>query len=348
MNKKNVDIFDDIVPKNHRWDIHKNAKLLNIVFHGGTFGNFLKFFIDKFSKLTPNIDLKPFTDIGTSHTMKKNQFSGLIQRYHAQFINDNEGEHNLPVCLILPDSEKDFFYLILAQWYRAGDKKIIPDNLWQKSIDENQNNSFKNVIKQIIGLYPIDLEKNFIPKFIVRDYHKLLFLEDIKGTHNFIWFEIFKNHQFFSKQKTHHLPLASFFNFDTFIKNLKELDSFFNLQLDFENLKEMKSIFDEPYKKDICREQTDLVFKVIQNLQTEENLTIPHLDVAGEAFLYAYIEKTYPFVVAPLTNYFFRDTDEIRSFVKSYPEHYKAMNPNLPKWQGRDNPFYLWKIKNKG
>ena len=32
-------------PPNHRWDQDKNAKLLNIVFQGGTFGNFLRFFL---------------------------------------------------------------------------------------------------------------------------------------------------------------------------------------------------------------------------------------------------------------------------------------------------------------
>ena len=33
---------------NHRWDKDKNAKICNIVFLGGTYGNFLKFFIEKF------------------------------------------------------------------------------------------------------------------------------------------------------------------------------------------------------------------------------------------------------------------------------------------------------------
>ena len=32
-------------------------------------------------------------------------------------------------------------------------------------------------------------------------------------------------------------------------------------------------------------------------------------------------------------------------YLKYYPEHYKAMNPNLPKFNGIPNPFYLWNLK---
>ena len=98
-------------PHNHRWDQDKNAKLLNIVFQGGNFGNFLKFFLDKFSKLSPDLPGDPFTDIGTSHSVQDTKFSGLFQRYHASFINDNEGETKLPICLIMPTNKKHYLYL---------------------------------------------------------------------------------------------------------------------------------------------------------------------------------------------------------------------------------------------
>ncbi len=58
------------------------------------------------------------------------------------------------------------------------------------------------------------------------------------------------------------------------------------------------------------------------------------------------IEKNYDFIQTPLTRNFFSDTDEILEYVKYYPNHYKAMNPNLPKFNNIDNPFHLW-AKNK-
>jgi hypothetical protein len=342
-NKWDIDLFSTEFPHDHRWDQDKNAKLLNIVFQGGTFGNFLKFFLDKFSKLSPDIEATPFTDTGTSHTLRRKHFSGLIQRYHLQFINDNVGETDLPVCMILPNTAPDFLYLKTAQWFRAGDHKNLPDHLWNKKILENKNSRSNDAVDNICSLYNISLDNEYIPKFIVRDWYKLEFLEDITTTYNSQWFKTFKDHPFFCKQKTHHFPLESFFKFDIFISNIKKLDSVFDIQLDFNRISEMQDIFMQGYNLDIYRQQTNLVTSIIDNLLSNENMLIPELDVSFEGFLYARIEKTYPFVIAPLTNHFFKDTDEIRSYVKNYPEHYKAMNPLMPTFNNIPNPFYLYK-----
>jgi len=349
MNLSKINIFETDYPENYRWDNYKNSKLINIIFQGGTFGNFLKFFLDKFSKLTPDIQSTPFNDIGTSHKINEKSYSGLIQRYHPSFINDNEGETGLPICLILPNNEKDFLFLKTSQIFRVADKKNLPDHLWQNTISKNKNSEeLKHNINKILSLYKNNTTDERIPKFIVRDFYKLEFLENLETTHDYQWFKTLKDHPFFKKQRVFHLPLSSFFNFKDFILTLKNLDNFFSLQLDFTRIYEMEDIFITGLELDSCRKQTNLTFEIIANLKKETNIKIPPLDVSFEAFLYAYIEKTYSFMIAPLTNYFFQDTDEIRSFVKSYPEHYKAMNPNLPKFNGIDNPFYLWNLKNKG
>ena len=63
-------------------------------------------------------------------------------------------------------------------------------------------------------------------------------------------------------------------------------------------------------------------------------------------YIWSYvIEKNYDFVQMPITNNFFNDTSEILEYVKLYPNHYKAMNPNLPKFNNIPNPFYLWNNK---
>jgi len=329
-NKNDINLFDvSKYPFDHRWDQDKNAKLLNIVFQGGTFGNFLKFFLEKFSKLTLAVEATPFTDIGTSHTLKKEQFSGLIQRYHLSFINDNRGENNLPICIILPNTERDFLYLKTAQWFRAGDNKQLPDHLWQKTISENKTTRLNNAVDRILSLYDISSADEYIPKFIVRDWYKLEFLEDITTTHNHRWFKTFSDHSFLADQKTHCFPLESFFNFNVFIKKIKELDSQFGIQLDFDRMDDMRDIFMQGYNLDIYRQQSTLVFDIINNLSIAENMTIPEMDVSCEAFLYAHIEKTNTIIPAPLTNHFFKDTDEIRTYIKNYPNWYKRANPNL-------------------
>jgi len=108
--KHDIDLFGTDYPMDHRWDQDQdqNAGLLNIVFRGGAFGHFLGYFLERFSTRTPDVAVLPFTDTGTSHVLRNKDFSGLIQRYHQSFINDNEGNTNLPICLIAPSTRKTF------------------------------------------------------------------------------------------------------------------------------------------------------------------------------------------------------------------------------------------------
>lgn len=331
--KHDIDIFkfytqDGLtVADNHRWDSDKNAKLLNIVFAGGTFGNFLKYFIDKFSQKTPEIDDEPFTDIGTSHTITKIKFSGMIQRYHSSFIRDNEGEAGLPVCLILPSTEKHFLFLKKAMIFRSDDAKTCPDDLWKKAVGEMPI-LVREQAQNILKLYDIKEQAHFswIPKFIVRDWYKLEFLQDIKDTQDYHWFQQFKKHPFFGQQNVFHLDLESFFDWEVFLTNIKKLDQYFGLALDFDRLEQMKILFERGHRLDEIRKECNLVEQVLKN-ETDDSLT--DLDVSTEAFIYAYFEKRYPDIQLPLTNRFFRDYTEIKQFLEHFPNWYRRSNPNI-------------------
>ena len=67
------------------------------------------------------------------------------------------------------------------------------------------------------------------------------------------------------------------------------------------------------------------------------------IDIVEQAYLSSYIEQNYEFICVPNTNYFFQNTKEILDWIEWYPQHYKAMNPNLPIFNGIPNPFYLHK-----
>ena len=325
--KHDIDLFGTDYPMDHRWDQDQNPKLLNIVFHGGTFGNFLRYFLDRFSTRTPDIPREPFTDTGTSHALRSKDFSGLIQRYHQSFINDNEGNTNLPICLIAPSTGKHYLYLKKAQWFRAGDSKISPDDLWNKAVGEMPE-LIINHAKKIIKLYDIKETAHFswIPKFIVRDWYKLEFLQDLEDTYNYQWFEAFKTHQFFEGQKVFHLDLETFFDWDTFVENVTELNDVFDLALDFDLRAEMKEIFDRGLSLDLIRQECNSVEDVLAN---RSDLRLDQLDVATEGYIYAEIEKANPDIQMPLTNRFFRDAEEIRQFLEHFPNWYRRPNPNI-------------------
>lgn len=330
MKENDIDIFfHPTASNNHRWDRDQNAKLLNIVFNGGTFGNFLKFFLDKFSKLTPDIVVNPFNRTGTSHRLPKAEYSGLIQRYHLSFINDNEGKLDLPICIILPSTKKHYLFLKKAQLYRRTkeDQMISPNDLWQKPIGEIKK-KLPDFVSAITKLYAIkeNSYSSFIPKFIVRDWYKLEFLMDLKETYSYKAYELIKKHKFFERQNVFHLDLETFFDWDSFLKNIEVLDNKFKLDLDFARQTEMKNLFDKGIGLDSIRQECNMAEKV---LERQNHFSFESLDVTTEAFIYAEFEKSNPDIQMPLTNRFFKDTEEIRQFIDYYPNWYRTKNPNL-------------------
>lgn len=341
--KYEINLFEPEHPIDYRWDRDKNAKLLNIVYENGTFGNFLKYFLERFSKNTPAMEQYPFTDIGTSHSIRDKHFSGLIQKYHPSFINDNKGETDLPICIIIPSQKKHFLYLKKAQLFRMGDEKIRPDFLWQKAIGEMPG-SLKGYVDEILKLYDIKEQAHFswIPKFLIRDWYKLEFLKNYEDQFHYHWFDAFKSHEFFKKQKTYQLDLESFFDWDIFVQSMAELDDVFKIDLDFDRQKEMKEIFDKGLELDKIRQECNMAEEVIRH---GTDFQFNDLDVTTEAYIYAEMEKKNDFIQMPLTNRFFRDTAEIYQFIEHYPNHYKAMNPNMTEFNGKPNPFYLMKGK---
>jgi hypothetical protein len=335
-------IFDSGWPMDYRWDTLQNGKLLNILFQGGTFGNFLKYFVEKYSNLTPSLeDLDPFTSTGTAHEHDDFNWSGLVQRYHSSFINDNEKNENLPICQPLPTNKKHFLYFKQAQLFRVGDMGYSPDLLWKEPLGEMKE-AYSKYARQILDFYEIkerdSLFFSHIPKFIVRDYYKLEFLEDLKTTYNFRWFQNFKNHPWLKKQKVFHLDLESFFDWKVFLENMYRLNDFFNLQLDFSLSKEIEKDWLKSYDRDVIRKNCNLAEAV---LEKNKECDLKDLDVSIEAYIYAELEKKYDFIQMPLTNRFFKDTTEIEQYVSFYPRHYKAMNPNLKTFRNLPNPFYL-------
>jgi hypothetical protein len=313
---------------NQRWDDDKNAPMLNIVYRASTFGAFLKYFLDKFSSKTPEITKNPFTNTGTSHALQDGKyFSNKIQAYHQHFINDNEGETDLPVCLILPTSEKHFLYLKRGIWFRADDMKVTPDDLWKKAVGEMPE-WLQEKAMSIKKLYDIKEDAHFswIPKFIVRDWYKLDFLTKLEDTHNYRWFDTMKKHPFFKKQKLYHFDMEAFFDWQVFVETVSELNDFFDLSLDFDRMAEMKSIFETGLGLDRGRQECNLVIDALEN---NLDVSFKDLDVATEGYIYATLERQNPDIQMPLTNRFFRDPEEIKQFIEHFPNWYRRPNPNL-------------------
>lgn len=322
-------IYTSGYPNKHRWDKNKNAEICNIVFLGGTYGNFMKFFIEKFSTLTPDISNEgAFNEIGTFDISSKNtKYSGKIQRYHAEFINDNADETGLNVCQILPKKDSSYLYLTAGIQYRGANNKFLHDHLFQNNEQKKHQFYFKYLdgIKKTYNINSID----HIPKFLVRDWLKLGFLDKIENNSIHKVFKDFAQHDFFKKQNTFQFPLESFFFFDLFIENCKKLDIFFDLHIDWSRHKEMNKLFDDVLQIDMIRNQFIKTLELCESIDKKKILDIPDLLVVFEAYIYAHVEKNNSNRILPLTDYFYKNTQEIYDYLQYLPDWYSIKNPNI-------------------
>ena len=309
------------------------ANIVNIAYQGGTHGNYLRFCIDKFSTLTPKLEGTPFTENNTSHVDL--DYSGSVDRYHPEknyphFQNTNESH-----ILITVDKED---LLFLERWVtmRAGDYKVdVSADLVSVHHVFLDNFPWKDKFKKY---YNIDLTKKSIPKFIMRDFYKLSFIDPDKNGFVVLDKVLREN----KPSNTFEFPVSCFWDKDKFIDVLEKMNKELDLKIDINECLSTHSLFLDRLNFLETKHRALEVTKAIQNKQ---DIDIQNLDTVEQAYVSAWIEKNHEFVSVPLCNQFFRSTGEIVNWLKHYPQHYKAMNPNLPTFNNIPNPFHLWNLK---
>tara|TARA_R110000868_G_scaffold408567_1_gene691923 strand:- start:566 stop:1540 length:975 start_codon:yes stop_codon:yes gene_type:complete len=316
------------------------TRLLNIAFQGGTHGNFLRYFIDRFSALTTEIAELPFLSNGNSHNPNI-KYSDLIHRYHPKNYNNQYVNVNEPHILITI-TEDDIPYLHRFTYTRAGDN-------YAKDLSFRYNGDYveftpdlaKIYLEKIKKIYNLKLtnEKIILPKCIVRDFLKLHYLDINKD-------EVLQDNIQLKKiapKNTFFFPVDAFWNTKKFLKYIKECNLRLNLNLNLDNT---ATDVHQQFLKRLHNFQTKDRCKIIFNkILNKEEFDISNIDIVEEGYISAWIEKNYEFVIVPLTNSFFKNTREILTWLEWYPQHYKAMNPNLPTFNGIPNPFYLYNLK---
>jgi len=309
------------------------SNLVNIAFQGGSHGNYLRFCIDKFSSITPDFPGLPFNDNNTAHV--ELNYSGKVNRYHPMMEQPFFQNTTEPHILITIQKED---LLFLDRWVttRAGDFRVdVSEDMVQTHDKFLSNFPWTDKFKKY---YNIDLTKDRVPKFLLRDFYKLSFLDPDK--HGMIIIDkVLREHK---PANTFEFPVSSFWDKDKFTRTLEKMNKELNLKIDINRCLPTHDIFLNRFN---FIDTKDRVMKVIEAIQNKQNMDIQNLDTVEQAYVSAWIEKNYEFVIVPLCNNFFKNTIEVINWLKYYPQHYKAMNPNLPTFNNIPNPFHLWNLK---
>lgn len=299
----------------------------------GLHHNFLRFTLDYLSMKTPEIKKFPFDRCGNSHNIEDIVFSNEFDIIMGQDTVDK----NIESCISFePD---DLLYYERAGLSREHSRNNDLYNLENFNTWQPWN---KDYVEKIYEFYKID-KNDKIPKFIIRDSIKKGYLNPTntglyKETQNII-------NQIKELPSYFIVPVTSFFSLDSYKNILEKINQKFDLELDFNKLPKLYKLF---YKKNYILQTHNVVFEIIEAVKKKQlNIDIPKLDVFQEGYLYAEFEKNNDFITMPLVDNFFKDTTEIINYIKYYPEHYKAMNPNLPTYNNIDNPFFLHRQNNK-
>lgn len=294
--------------------------------------NFLRYVLDSCSRITPLLSELPFIETGTSH--KKLNYSGKFEVLESDHNRPIREQGKGPFILCVAD---DILYFERISISREGDRN---NDVTKSHNFINWQPWNKHYVDAIIEDYKLEKNKP-IPKFILRDSIKKSYL-DPENKGSFLQNKKLVDSVNNTDTDNYFFPVSSFFTLEKFVKELTKLDNKYNLQLDFENIPQIYSQFAE--RNEILKNHF-VVDEIITAIKNKENMKIPDLDVFQEGYIYAELEKSNDFILMPMINNFYTNTREIIEYLQHYPDHYKAMNPNLPTFNNIPNPFYLWNLK---
>jgi len=301
-------------------------KLCKVTFQGGCHGNFLRYFLDRFSSLTPPITELPFTDNGTSHVDIK--YSNLIELTKAGF--DRFEDNIEPVIFITVEQENIVF---LERWInnRVDDHKIDLNKDWFN----DQQIELLQWREKLKNMY--NITGNIVPRSVKRDLYKMGYLDPLTSG----YLKLDKQTKKILPENSLCVSGSDFWDKNQFQNMVWRIDAKTNLQIKNVDW----SVYDEFYKRLEFIDTRHRVQQVIECINNDKDMDLGELDVVEEGFISAYLEEHNDFIQVPFCNNFFANTKEISQWLKIYPQHYKAMNPNLPKFNGILNPFHLWNLK---
>ena len=136
-------------------------------------------------------------------------------------------------------------------------------------------------------------------------------------------------------------PVSAFWNENLFREKIREVSDLFSLEV----AEIDKDVYDAFIDRLPWIKTKDRVKEIIKCIVNKTHMNIDNIDTVEQAYISAWIEQNNDFVNVPYTNQFFKTTTEIQFWLAHYPQHYKAMNPNLPTFNGIPNPFHLAKLK---
>lgn len=291
---------------------------IEIVYSPGTWGNCLRWLLDKFSG-NPNFkDMQdPWDNDDRVHGFKS-KYSDRFSRAHQEPYRGLKQDPNTRKIIIEYAPTQLLFVERLA-FYRTNEK---------------QDHGVKNLIKH----FPKDfLRESFGERYISRSVAKELCK---------IQFHDGAKHQWWNSMMTImsdpdecKFNIEAFWNKDMMIDELEKISQCHNLNLAIEH-DVVDGITAHIGKNHVVTTRTR-AHHVLDAVKHNKSIDCNDLDIIEQAYIEVVLEKQNDCVIFPFGTNWFSNTSQITDFITCFPGYLKHMNPRLPWYNGQKNPFYL-------
>jgi hypothetical protein len=300
---------------------------IQIIYAPGTFGNCIRWMLDRFSKDSnfKNID-SPWDKDNRVHGFREEMYN---KKFIRGFQLDNTEDDSICLPRIDPMADKvvvsfkmiDLIFAERCCYYRV---PYMEDNHKRyTSIISRADQSF---VKESFGI--VSSNKN-----VAKELYKIQF-HDMK---NHLWWQAME--KMISEPTHHKFDLYSMWDSDLLVNELTRVSKKYNLELNIEE-KVIHNVV-EKVKNTYPVITKDRAHQVLDAVLTKKNMKVDSLDIVEQAYIETELEKTHDCVIFPYGSNWFDDTDQINEFLDTYPAYLKHMNPRLPWYNNIKNPFYL-------
>lgn len=302
-------------------------KKIQIIYTPGTFGNLLRWLLNRFSS-----DCK-FQHINDPWDKNNRVHEGDEKKlYNQKFIrghqlkdkNDQKPDPNAEKIVITFD-QGELLFVERCGFYRN------PGNETEKgryqTIISNSTNTLLNLF---------NYNSSGTSKIVAKEICKIQFHDH----ENHSWWNSMR--QFISHPNYHYFTIDAFYNKDLFVSQLEKIDKRFklNLQIDKKIIENITNKISQMY----VVQTKNRAHEVLYAIKNKENVDCNQLDILEQAWIEVILEKQHDSLIFPYGTNWFENTNQINEFVETYPSYLKHMNPRLPWYNGIKNPFY---VKNK-
>jgi hypothetical protein len=311
------------------------SKSIQIIYGPGTFGNLLRWVLDRFS---------PDTKLGDSPWDKDNR---VHENYSALWNPKFSNAHQLPYKPGV-DYDKSKDPSLGVQFYSvdpSADKIIINHegnflfqercHFWRSPGRDTPEGQYKYFISLADQSF---VEKTFgtnskSSKYVAKELFKIQF-HDWKNNK---WWNAMTE---YSKNETHYqFPITALWNLNQFVYELENISKKYSLGLSIDKdiLSRIVGKIDRTYP--VCTRTRAI--DVLKAVQKNENIDCADFDIVEQAWLEVVLEKEHDSVLFPYGTGWYENSKQIREFLDTYPNYLKHMNPRLPWYNNLKNPFHL-------